>query len=133
MGKSRNIDFMQKYMLLEKEANELMGVKHGGVSAYISALEENPATPAAREAVKILKKCRHVRNQLAHDPGAIKTNDEIERIDVAFIKSLTYDIKKQKDPLSKIQNKRGKNAIPSLVIAAVILVAAIVGAVVLFT
>ena len=135
MGKSRNIDFMQKYMLLEKEANELMGVKHGGVSAYIAALEEKNGAPGVKEALKMLKKCRHVRNCLAHDPGALKTNDEITRIDVAFIKSLTGDIKRQKDPLSKAMNKRAKSSGVKPVFAAslIIAVAAAVGAVILFT
>ena len=82
-----------------------MNKKSSGVSAYISELEALTLDADAKKTLKLLKKCRFVRNKLAHDPGALKSNDEITNDDVRFIKKLTSEIQRRRDPLSRLLNK----------------------------
>ena len=105
MSKSKNVSLMESYILLENEANRLMKTNRSGVSAYIAALEGQQRDPAADSTLIFLKKCRHVRNKLAHDPGALKSNTEITSDDVRRIKKLTEQMKLGKDPLSKLLKK----------------------------
>lgn len=127
MGKSRNLTFMEQYIILEATANELMSKKSGGISSYITELERQKLDTGA-DTVALLKKCRAVRNKLAHDPGALRANSEITASDIKEIKHLTSRIKKRRDPLSvclKGQKKRAaKVKLAIVVIAAISLVIA---------
>lgn len=132
MSKGTNVKFIEKYIILENTANALMNKKSSGVSAYISELETLTLDSNAKETLKLLKKCRFVRNKLAHDPGALKNNSEITKDDVKFIKKLTSDMQKRKDPLSRLLN--GSSAFSSKIKAIIALaaVAAVIIAAVIF-
>ncbi len=106
MSKSKNISFIENYILLERAADAIMKRTGGGVSAYITALERQKLNTGAAESLKFLKKCRTVRNKLAHDPGALKDSAEISRADIKRLGKLTEAMKKSSDPLSKILRKK---------------------------
>ncbi len=123
MSKSKNISFIENYILLERAADGLMRKTGGGISSYISALERQKLNTGAAETLRFLKKCRIVRNKLAHDPGALKDNNEITKKDTKRIIKLTAAIKSQKDPLSKILKK--KKRLPLKIKAAIVAAAAV--------
>ncbi len=131
MSKGTNVKFIEKYIILENAANVLMNKKSSGVSAYISELETLALDASAKETLKLLKKCRFVRNKLAHDPGALKSNGEITNDDIRFIKKLTSDMQRRRDPLSRLLNPSRSSAskikaIISLAAVAAVIIAAIV-------
>ncbi len=125
MGKSKNISFMESYILLERAADQLMKRKGGGISAYISALERQKLNTGAADTLKFLKKCRIVRNKLAHDPGALKSNSEISKSETKRIKKLTTAMKSEKDPLSKLLKKKKAGAFKLKLVIIIMTVAAL--------
>ncbi|MBR2466403.1 MAG: hypothetical protein IKB38_05690 [Clostridia bacterium] len=132
MSKGTNVKFIEKYIILENAANALMNKKSSGVSAYISELESLTLDADAKKTLKLLKKCRFVRNKLAHDPGALKSNDEITNDDVRFIKKLTSDIQRRRDPLSRLLNKAPSSAAKIKAIISLAAVAAVIIAAIIF-
>ncbi len=132
MSKGTNVKFIEKYIILENAANVLMNKKSSGVSAYISELESLTLDADAKKTLKLLKKCRFVRNKLAHDPGALKSNDEITNDDVRFIKKLTSDIQRRRDPLSRLLNKAPSSAAKIKAIISLAAVAAVIIAAIIF-
>lgn len=133
MSKSKNLSFMEEYILLEAAANGLMKKKSGGVSAYISALEGQNLDTGAAETLNLLKKCRSVRNKLAHDPGALRGNSEITKDDVKRIKKLTAKINKGRDPLSlRFKSKKRRAEKIKLAILAIAVISLVIAALILY-
>lgn len=106
MSRSKNVSFMESYILLENASDTVTGKRGGGVSAYIFELERQKLDTGAEETLKYLKRYRSIRNKLAHDSGALKTSTEIGSADIKRINRLTSKIKKYADPLSRLRRKR---------------------------
>ena len=100
-------DFFEEF----KKLDNLCRTKYGrttdnklGVSSYIDDMEKNAMSgkcmvPGWEQAYRTLKKCRHIRNQLAHgrdpDPGGLCTPEDID-----FVRSFHESILNQTDPLA---------------------------------
>lgn len=133
MRRSKNLGFMEEYILLEAAANKLMGRNGGGLSRYIAELEHQDLDTGAADTVKLLKKCRAVRNKLAHDPGALRGNSEITKSDIKKIKKLTSLMKKKRDPLSlRLKSKKKRAAKIKLAILAVAVISLVLAALILY-
>ena len=126
MGKAKNVSFIESYISFERAADNVTKRKGGGVSAYIDAIERQKPDASAQSTLKFLKRCRIVRNKLAHDVGALKSNSEISRSDTKKLRKLTSQISKGKDPLSRLIRKRARRAFSRRMAVILLAIAAII-------
>ena len=101
------MSFLDAYKHLEKLCGEVMNDGRK-VTAYIEAMEH---TAGGAKAVKgwdedlaSLKKYRHIRNALAHDPDASERK-LVKHADIKWVKKFYKRLKKGSDPLSLYKNR----------------------------
>lgn len=94
--------FMNEFKSLEKLCNELYG-DISGVTHYINDMDETPSYIARRipgwsNDLANLKKVRHIRNQISHNPDY--SDDDYEQEDIEFIRQFHQRILDRTDPLA---------------------------------
>lgn len=66
------MEFMSEYKHLEKLCSEVMEADHAGVTAYIEQMaakaDGERLVPGWGDDLRTLKRYRHIRNQIAHEP-----------------------------------------------------------------
>ena len=96
--------FFDAFKELEKLCVQIFGQAYG-VSAYIDEMEARPYNvtqqiPNWRDDYYKLKRCRHIRNQLAHDSTSDSTPLS-QADDLAFIQDFRQRLMARTDPLSQ--------------------------------
>ena len=96
--------FFDAFKELEKLCVQIFGQAYG-VSAYIDEMEARPYNvtqqiPNWRDDYYKLKRCRHIRNQLAHDSTSDSTPLS-QADDLAFIQNFHQRLMARTDPLSQ--------------------------------
>ncbi len=134
--KKLNEKFLNSYMELDRILCDKLGVSTGGVTEYINRLSNTRFAPRRDEVLPMLVKYRNIRNVFAHEPGALKKNDDLTKADVKWIKKFTRDLEKRKDPISAYLRKARRFArhrrIRRYVIAGAVILALFVGVIIYF-
>lgn len=104
----RNICFQEEYKKLDKLCKDCF-LSTDGVSEYIRQMENMRCDPsfygAFGDEYKKLKHVRWIRNQLAHEVGAMQSN-LCTQADLGFVKRFYPDILACDDPLTRIRKMR---------------------------
>ena len=108
--KKINEKFLNSYMELDRILCDKLGVSTGGVTEYINRLSNTRFAPRRDEVLPMLVKYRNIRNVFAHEPGALKKNDDLTKNDLKWIKKFTRDLEKKKDPISRYLKSARKYA-----------------------
>lgn len=107
-----NYSFFESFSCLDKLCGEIYNTKHG-VTAYIDDMKAVSWSnyrhiPNWEVDLQQLIRVRHVRNFLAHTPGAF--NDEIcSQSDIDWIQKFHARILKQSDPMALLRQYIKKN------------------------
>jgi len=110
VSKKINEKFLSAYTELDKAFCLKLGVSAGGVTEYINRLSNTRFAPRRDEVLPVLVKYRNIRNLFAHEPGAIRKNDDLTKSDLAWIKRFSRDLDKKKDPISAYLKKARRYA-----------------------
>ena len=100
-------EFFEAYKRLERLCSDMYGYR-SGISQYIAEMECQPyrdqlAIPLWDQSYKQLKHLRWVRNQIAHDSGAVQICTER---DIRDVNSFYHDIISGQDPLTTLRKYR---------------------------
>ena len=100
-----NYDFLEKFKALEKLCNEIYDAKNG-VTCYINEMNERydytaASIPNWKEDYRMLKRLRHIRNQLTHDVGTLETQ-MCTTADIEYLVEFRLRILKRNDPLAML-------------------------------
>lgn len=108
MSAKLNRLFFNIYLEVDKLCTAKLGVEEGGVSEYINKLINSRFAPDREETLNRLTRYRGIRNAMAHRSGAMDQLDEIEKSDVRWLQSFSYDLSHKRDPLSRyLRRARG--------------------------
>ncbi len=126
MSKKLNEKFIRAYIALDKVCCEKLGTAAGGVTEYINRLSNARFAPGRDEVLPHLVKYRNIRNVFAHEPNALKKNDELTSKDLTWIGKFTRDLGRKKDPISLYLRKakrymRGKRIKRYIIMGAIVL------------
>ena len=105
MSNRTNLSFFNSYMELDKVCAKSLGIKKGGVSAYIGKLVELRYAPGRSEVLPKLVEYRKIRNIMAHEENAISDIHNITKVDVQWINRLSRSISAKRDPVSRYHKK----------------------------
>ena len=105
MSKKLNEKFLKGFQELDRLCCEKFGVATGGVTEYINRLNNARFAPDRDTVLPRLVKYRNVRNLFAHEPGAIRKNDEVVKEDITWLAHFRRDVQKKRDPISKYLRK----------------------------
>ena len=100
MSKRLNEKFLKSFIELDKLCCEKFGVQMGGVTEYITRLNNAKYAPNRDEVLPVLVKYRNLRNKFAHEPEAFKKTDAVTKNDVKWLVDFKKSINKKKDPLT---------------------------------
>ena len=99
-------EFINEFKHLEKLCNDMYGQPHG-VTLYINEMEaashEAGGIAGWSDDFKNLKRLRHIRNNLVHDP---EYEPDYDAEDIEYLKDFYRRIIDQQDPLSLLRAKR---------------------------
>ncbi len=137
MGKRTNERFLEAYIDLDRICCDKFSVASGGVTEYINRLENARFAPRRDEVLPHLVKYRNIRNIFAHEPNALRRNDELTAKDLTWINKFKRDLNRKKDPISTYLRKakrymRGKR-IKRYVILGAIIIAVLVAVIIFFS
>ena len=106
MGKKKyNEKFVEAFVELDKLCCEKFGVQMGGVTEYITRLNNAKYAPNRDEILPVLVKYRNLRNKFAHEPEAFKKTDAVVKNDIKWLVDFKKSINKKKDPLTAYLRK----------------------------
>ena len=100
MGKRINESFIAKYAELDKNCCAKFGVASGGVTEYINRLNNARFAPGREEVLPRLVRYRNLRNQIAHEVGALRKINEIKKDDITWLRKFNKNVVKGRDPIS---------------------------------
>ena len=100
-----NMSFFNAYLELDKICAQRLGVKRGGVSAYIDKLVEFRFAPGRSDVLPKLLKYRKLRNIIAHEENAFLELDEITKADVKWVTRFAKSVSGKRDPISRYERK----------------------------
>ena len=103
------VEFQEAYKSLDKLCRECLSAREG-VSEYIRQMEQTPYVVRGHfvgwdTTYKALKHVRWVRNQLAHEVGAVEA-EVCSEDDIIFVRNFYQDILTQRDPLAAVYKDR---------------------------
>ena len=104
-NKKYNEKFVEAFVELDKLCCEKFGVQMGGVTEYITRLNNAKYAPNRDEVLPVLVKYRNLRNKFAHEPEAFKKTDAVAKNDIKWLKDFKKSINKKKDPLTAYLRK----------------------------
>ncbi len=119
MDSSLNIPFLETFKSLEAVCNDIYRA-HNGVTCYIDemssiSLYEAQDVPGWQQDLRQLKRLRHIRNQMTHEPGAMLTPMcTVE--DIRWLANFHRRILDRADPLALL--RRARRSAPSVRIPA---------------
>lgn len=99
-----NEKFVEAFVELDKLCCEKFGVQMGGVTEYITRLNNAKYAPNRDEILPVLVKYRNLRNKFAHEPEAFK-NGTVTKNDIKWLVNFKKSINKKKDPLTAYLRK----------------------------
>ena len=102
--KKYNEKFVGAFVELDKLCCEKFGVQMGGVTEYITRLNNAKYAPNRDEVLPVLVKYRNLRNKFAHEPEAFK-NEVATKNDVKWLVDFKKSLNKKKDPLTSYLRK----------------------------
>ncbi len=108
MGNKTNIAFFNAYLELDNICAQTLGVKRGGVSAYIGRLVDERFAPGRSETLPKLVEYRKIRNIIAHEQGALSDITDITKADVQWLNRFAKLVQKKKDPISLYARKANR-------------------------
>ena len=137
MSKRINEKFLNAYIELDKACCAKFNIPAGGVTEYINRLSNVRFAPGREEVLPQLVKYRNIRNIFAHEPNALRRNDELTAKDLTWINKFKRDLNRKKDPISTYLRKakrymRGKR-IKRYVILGAIIIAVLVAVIIFFS
>ena len=103
--KKYNEKFVEAFVELDKLCCEKFGVQMGGVTEYITRLNNAKYAPNRDEVLPVLVKYRNLRNKFAHEPEAFKTVGAVDKNDIKWLVNFKKSINKKKDPLTAYLRK----------------------------
>ncbi|MBR5995119.1 MAG: hypothetical protein IK026_00840 [Eubacteriaceae bacterium] len=97
-------EFLDEFKRLEKLCNEIYDQQHG-VTLYIDEMEQRSSVASKviydwDNDLRKLKRVRHIRNNLVHEPGYL---GDYDWSDIAFMKEFCHRILDQQDPLVSLR------------------------------
>jgi len=101
MSKRVNENFLNIFMDIERLCCDKFGLASGGVTEYISRLNNARFAPDRDEVLPKLVRYRNLRNRFAHEPGAVKKSDELGKDDIKWVSRFRSDLSRKKDPISR--------------------------------
>ena len=128
--------FFREYTALDKLLHSVYSAEQGcaGVTHYLNLLKENDikiSDPNKNYVFKKLRHLRHIRNEMAHEPGAFE-NAVVKQEDIDFIRSFSQSVKNCQDPLSGLYGRRkapskaeSDNSLPDGCLTAIIIFAVV--------
>lgn len=134
MGKRLNEKFLNIYFELDRVCSEKFGITSGGITEYITRLNNARFAPGRDEVLPKLVRYKNLRNRFVNEPGAVRKSDDITKEDIRCLMRFCRDVKKKKDPISKylrkarlyaMRKKAGKIATTLLIVALIAAVCAI--------
>ena len=110
--RQENYNFFQEFNRVDKLCRDLMKAEQQGVTAYLNCMEENWLAGCRRvqgwkRDFENLKKLRHMRNHLAHDPDAFE-EPLADMQDVRWLQEFQTRILGQTDPLALLYKEKRK-------------------------
>ena len=104
-------EFLDEFKRLEKLCNEIYDQQHG-VTMYIDEMERKSAIASGviydwDNDLRKLKRVRHIRNNLVHEPGYVSDHDWS---DIVYMKEFCRRILDQQDPLALLRKRRERIA-----------------------
>ena len=100
MSKKVNEVFLAEYISLDKNCCEKFGLITGGITEYISRLNNARFAPGRDDVLPRLVRYRNTRNKMVHELLALTKSEEITKADVKWIRSFNKSMQKKKDPIS---------------------------------
>ena len=110
MSKKSNVNFLNTFLELDKLCCEKFGIVSGGVTEYITRLNNARFAPNRDEVLPRLNRYRNLRNRFAHEPGAIKKTEDLSKDDIKWLTRFRKDVQKKRDPISKYLRKARRYA-----------------------
>ena len=110
MSRRHNEAFLNSFLELDKLCCDKFGVISGGVTEYINRLNNARYAPDREEVLPKLVRYRNLRNRFAHEPGAIRKTDDINKEDIKWVNRFRRDMEKKRDPISKYLRKARRYA-----------------------
>lgn len=131
MSAKLNRLFFNAYIEVDKLCAAKLGLESGGLNEYINKLINSRFAPDREETLNRLTRYRGIRNAMAHRSGALDQLDEIDKTDIKWLQSFSYDLSHKRDPLSRyLRRARGyvrRRRFFGVIIAAVVILAAVLG------
>ena len=88
-------------MDIDRLCCDKFGLATGGVTEYISRLNNARFAPDRDEVLPKLVRYRNLRNRFAHEPGAVRKSDELGNDDIKWITRFRTDLSRKRDPISR--------------------------------
>ncbi len=111
MSRKLNEQFLNVFLEIDKLCCEKFGINVGGVTEYISRLNNARFAPGRDDVLPRLVRYRNLRNRFAHEPGAIRKSDDVVKDDVRWLHRFLADLRRRKDPIAKYLKKARRYAI----------------------
>ncbi len=101
MGKRLNESFLNIYLELDHLCCEKFGITSGGITEYITRLNNARFAPGRDDVLPKLVRYKNLRNRFVNEPGSVRRSDDITKEDIRTLMRFCRDIKRRKDPISK--------------------------------
>lgn len=101
VGKRLNESFLKIYLELDSLCCEKFGISSGGITEYITRLNNARFAPGRDNMLPKLVRYKNLRNRFVNEPGSVRKTDDISKEDIKCITRFCRDIKRRKDPISK--------------------------------
>lgn len=111
MSRKINEQFLNAFLEVDKLCCEKFGVSVGGVTEYISRLNNARFAPGRDDALPRLVRYRNMRNRFAHEPGAMRKSDDVTKDDVRWLHHFLADLRRRRDPIAKYLKRARRYAV----------------------
>ena len=110
MSKRINENFLKIFMDIDRLCCDKFGLITGGVTEYISRLNNARFAPDRDDVLPKLVRYRNLRNRFAHEPDAVRKSDELAGDDIRWITRFRTDLGRKRDPISKYLRQASRYA-----------------------
>ena len=110
VSKRINENFLKIFMDIDRLCCDKFGLVTGGVTEYISRLNNARFAPDRDDVLPKLVRYRNLRNRFAHEPDAVRKSDELAGDDIRWITRFRTDLGRKRDPISKYLKQASRYA-----------------------
>lgn len=95
-----NEEFLNAFLTIDGLCCQRFNVTANGITEYINRLNNAKYAEGRDEVLAKLVNYRNIRNRFAHEPGYLRTANELNKEDLAWVNDFSKDFKKEKDVLA---------------------------------